>query len=71
MRSFVNALFCSAALFTAFVAVSAPRPAEAELNAIATSFADGVGVAGSGYLDRLYLSQESNVERGFMVASAD
>jgi len=71
MRTLVNALFGLSALFTLIIATTAPKPAEAELVAVASAFTSGVGAAGSGYLDTLYLTQQSNVERGFMVASAD
>lgn len=71
MRTFVNAAFGLSAIFVLMIAIAAPKPAEAELTAVASAFTNGVGTAGSGYLDTLYLSQQGTVERGFIVASAD
>lgn len=71
MRALVNSFFLAGGIFTAAVAVTAPKPAEADLAALATNFGSGIGAAGSGYLDTIYLTHESTIERGFMVASAN
>lgn len=71
MRAIVNAAFGLSAAFTVFIAATAPRPAEADLTVAASVFSSGIGAAGSGYLDKLYLTQQSNEDRGFVIASAN